>query len=72
METAPTVTVNTEQQSQTEETATSESGNEPQQNYAISDAKLKKVKDYCKQLCDFGFDPDELCVEFHFTCENTN
>ena len=41
-------------------------------NYAISDAKLKKVKDYCKQLCDFGFEPDELCVEFHFTCDNNN
>ena len=41
-------------------------------SYAISDAKLKKVKDYCEQLCDFGFDPDELCMEFHFTCDNNN
>ena len=34
----------------------------------IPDEKLKKIEDYCKQLCDFGFEPDELCTEFKFTC----
>ena len=41
-------------------------------DYSISDAKLKKVQDYCTQLCEFGFDPDELCIEFHFTCDDNN
>lgn len=39
-----------------------------QHEYNISDEKLQKVKDYCEQLCDFGFEPDDLCLEFNFTC----